>query len=180
MKSSGTWYASGQNSTLVQKFSFNTATGKKITLKEEASKKYPGDGAFTLVNGVINEKGLGKSREFLGFEGTDCEATIDLGKEEAIKSIKINFFEQRGSWIYPPGLIDIYLSNDGINFQQSPNEDRAKAIPGEIRRNMTAGFYRPTTARYIKVVIKNFGIIPDGHPGAGHKAWLFVDEIEVM
>ncbi len=39
-----------------QKFSFNKATGKKITLAAQASKSYPGDGAFTLVNGVQTKR----------------------------------------------------------------------------------------------------------------------------
>jgi hypothetical protein len=33
--------------------------------------------------------------------------------------------------------------------------------------------------RFIKVVAKNYGLIPSGEPGAGNKAWLFADEIEV-
>jgi hexosaminidase len=33
--------------------------------------------------------------------------------------------------------------------------------------------------RYVKVVLNNFGVIPSGMPGASHKAWLFVDEIEI-
>ena len=165
--------------TINQKFSFNKATGKKITLTNPASDKYPGDGAFTLVNGIINEKGLAKSKEFLGFSGTDCEAIIDLGKEEVINALKINFLDQRSSWIYPPGIIDIYLSNDGVSFKESPNEERKKEVPGEITRYMDATFYPAASARYIKVVAKNYGTIPDGDPGAGNKAWLFVDEIEV-
>ena len=35
------------------------------------------------------------------------------------------------------------------------------------------------TTRYVKVMIKNWGEIPEGSPGAGNKSWLFVDEIEV-
>jgi hexosaminidase len=35
------------------------------------------------------------------------------------------------------------------------------------------------SARYIKVIAKNYGMIPDGKPGAGNKAWLFADEIQV-
>ena len=34
-------------------------------------------------------------------------------------------------------------------------------------------------SRYIKVVVKNWGDIPAGNAGAGNKAWLFVDEIEI-
>ena len=33
--------------------------------------------------------------------------------------------------------------------------------------------------RFVKVVVKNQGTIPEGSPGAGNKAWLFIDEIEI-
>ena len=33
--------------------------------------------------------------------------------------------------------------------------------------------------RYIKMKIPNYGIIPEGKQGAGHKAWTFIDEIIV-
>ena len=33
--------------------------------------------------------------------------------------------------------------------------------------------------QFVKVTVENFGIIPDGQPGAGNKAWLFADEITV-
>ena len=36
-----------------------------------------------------------------------------------------------------------------------------------------------TSARYVKVLAKNYGIIPAGKPGAGTPAWVFADEIEV-
>jgi hexosaminidase len=35
------------------------------------------------------------------------------------------------------------------------------------------------TSRYIKLIAKNYGMIPEGKPGAGNKAWLIVDEIQV-
>jgi hexosaminidase len=35
------------------------------------------------------------------------------------------------------------------------------------------------SAKYLKVMIENAGIIPAGNPGADSKAWLFVDEISV-
>jgi hexosaminidase len=33
--------------------------------------------------------------------------------------------------------------------------------------------------RYITIKAKNVGVCPPDHPGAGGKAWLFVDEITV-
>jgi len=36
-----------------------------------------------------------------------------------------------------------------------------------------------TTARYVKVVARNYGALPKWHLGAGFPAFIFVDEIEV-
>ncbi len=162
-----------------QVFSFSKSTGKKISLTNPISSKYPGDGAFTLVNGIINSKGLARSKEFIGFEGTDCEAIIDLGKEEIISSFKINFFEQKGSWIYAPASMEVWYSNDGKNFTTAPNAESTKDDASKPKRDYTWWFHPSFKARYLKVLIKNYGLIPEGQPGAGHKAWLFVDEIEV-
>ena len=35
------------------------------------------------------------------------------------------------------------------------------------------------TAKFVKIIIENAGIIPAGFPGAGSEAWLFVDEIGI-
>jgi len=34
-------------------------------------------------------------------------------------------------------------------------------------------------ARYVKVKAKNVGTCPTWHPGAGGKAWIFVDELVI-
>jgi hexosaminidase len=44
---------------------------------------------------------------------------------------------------------------------------------------MKVEFMIANPARYVKVVIKHWGEIPKGNPGAGSKAWLFIDEIEI-
>ena len=165
-----------------QQFLFNKATGKKITLANEPSANYPGDGAFTLVNGVQNEKGLAKASEFLGFLGKDLDATIDLGAVMDIKKVTLHTLEQNGSWIYLPSRVEVtymYAMDTGKNALLGPPDkmlsvDVAQGnsiskieIPGEQR------------CRYIRVVAKNYGIIPSGNPGAGNAAWLFADEIEV-
>jgi hexosaminidase len=33
--------------------------------------------------------------------------------------------------------------------------------------------------RYLRIHVKNYGQIPSGKPGAGHQAWLFLDEVQV-
>ena len=162
---------------LKQKFSLNKATGKKITLTTEPSENYPGDGAFTLVNGVQNEKGLGRSREVLAWSGDDLEAIIDLGKNETISTAVIHSLTSGGSWVYPPAYAEIFVSADRQTFTSvGKGEDFEKTTGsnGVIKLSFT-----PVSTRYIKVLVKNQGTIPDGKPGAGNKPWLMVDEIEV-
>ncbi len=161
-----------------QKFSFNLATGKVITLKDEASDKYPGDGAFTLVNGVINEKGFSRTKEFLGWTGQDCEAVIDLGENKEISFVVVNGLKRRSSWIWESSGAEVFGSGDGVSWYPL-----GKTTQIEDKQNqkftMTMAF-RKTFARYVKVIVKNYGKIPEGNPGAGSKAWLFLDEIEVQ
>lgn len=159
-----------------QSFMFNKATGKKITLANKAASKYPGDGEITLVDGIQNEKGLAKSREFLGFEGTDCEAVIDLGKITEIKDVVAHTFEENGSWIYRPKSIEVFVSADGLSYQSAGKSDMFI----QIYPLRTVGVsFAPLQTRFVKVVVKNYGVIPAGNAGGGHPAWLFVDEIEV-
>ncbi|MFZ1783789.1 MAG: beta-N-acetylhexosaminidase [Ferruginibacter sp.] len=168
-------------SQLWQKFVFNKATGKKINIITEPSKSYPGNGAFTLVDGIQNEKGLAKSSEFLGFSGTNLDATIDLGKNMDVSNITLHVLKMEGSWIYLPGQVEVtyipYHDPAGISpdipvemvtININPNEDLNKI---EIKKEKLC--------RYIHLVAKNYGSIPAGKPGAGNPAWLFVDEIEV-
>jgi hexosaminidase len=174
------WLHSSDNkkmTSITQKFSFNKATGKKITLTNEASKNYPGSGAFTLVNGVQNEKGLASSREFLGFLGTDCEAVIDLGSFQGISSVTVHALQGIGSWIWAPASVEAYGSVDNQYFSRLGTTTVFKETTNG-KGTMTILFDNAPT-QFVKIVVKNKGIIPEGNPGASNKAWLFVDEIEI-
>jgi len=168
----------GPYTSLEQTFSFNKATGKKITLATPPARIYPGDGAFTLVNGVENEKGLGKPREFLGFNGADCEVTIDLGAIQEIREVRAHVLEATQSWIYRPKSMQVSISTDNSSFVPAGSTNSSQFNPNNQNGIMPVQL-KPVSARYVKVKLENFGVIPEGSPGAGSKAWLFADEIEV-
>jgi hexosaminidase len=163
------------------KLSFNKATGKKITIVTAPSKSYPGDGAFTLVNGVQNEKGMSKSSEFLGFSGTDLDVTIDLGKEMDVSTVTVHVLKQTGSWIYLPSQVDVtYIPYiDTTIITKHPPLETITVIVNADDDLDRIEIKKEKFCRYIQVRAKNYGIIPTGKPGAGNPAWLFVDEIEV-
>ena len=163
--------------TISQNFSFSKSTGKKISLKDEASKSYPGNGAFTLVDGIISEKGFLRTKEFLGFQ-QDCEAVIDFGENQTISSVIVHALKRRTSWIWEPAAAELFTSTNGsdwVSINKSEVFIDGKNGKGSIQLRFQA---RP--ARYIKVVVKNYGKIPEGNAGAGRNSWLFLDEIEVQ
>lgn len=158
-------------------FNFNKATGKKISIQTEISKNYPGDGPFTLVNGVQNDKGRARNREFIGFLGQDCIATIDLGTDEAVSSVTLHAFKQEGGWIYAPKSLEVLVSGDNVNFNSigmTTEFTETGTGNGVMKLDLSS-----IPVRYVKVIIKNHGEIPAGKPGAGNKAWMFLDEIEI-
>ncbi|HLY70662.1 MAG TPA: family 20 glycosylhydrolase [Puia sp.] len=162
---------------LWQKFYFNKATGKKISLKSLPADKYPGNvGEFGLVNGAMSETGI-NSEEWLGWNGGDMVAIIDLGKEEQITGVNAHFIDQRRSQVYPPAFLEAFSSADGINFTSLGKT--TVAVAQALNMIMMNIQVSPVAARYIKVVAENYGKIPVGEPGAGNPAWLFCDEIGV-
>ena len=164
-------------SNLQQQFQNNKATGKKITLTTQPAITYQADGAFTLVNGVQNDKGIGKRKEFLGFSGTDCEALIDLGSVQQISNVKAHVLEVISNWIWRPKSMQVSISTDGTTFTEMGNTDKFETNGANGNGIMT--IEQSVTARYIKIKLVNYGTIPENNSGVGNKAWLFVDEIEV-
>ena len=164
-----------KSSVLKKNFSFNKATGKKITIKDNPAPNYTGSGAFTLVNGIITTKKLSESSEWLGFSGKDLEAEIDLGESTQLKNVSVNVLDQQDSWIYLPKEIDVLVSPDGQNYSSA-----ASVVIDLTKDKDKRKFTLPVnvSTRFIKVIAKNLGTIPSGLPGAGNPAWLFVDEIE--
>ncbi|MFN8117548.1 MAG: family 20 glycosylhydrolase [Bacteroidia bacterium] len=158
----------------VRNYNINKATNKPITLKTPASKSYSGEGNFTLVNGVVAS--LPRiSNQWLGFNGNDLEATINLEKTDAISEITVGFLKEELSWIYLPKEIEYFISMDGTNFTSV-----GKVSNNEISNERFATLQlKLSQAKYIKVIAKNFGKIPSGKPGAGEDAWLFCDEIQI-
>ncbi|MEO6681409.1 MAG: family 20 glycosylhydrolase [Ginsengibacter sp.] len=166
----------GKSAVITKDFFFNKATGKKITIKNSPAPSYPGTGAFSLVNGIVTTKGLKESSEWLGFAGKDIEAEIDLGSVTPVKKVVLNTLDENGSWIYLPKTIEVLGSEDGKTYNSLGLRKVDQKKDAHTRQ---FSFPVDVNARYIKVMAENLGIIPDNMPGAGARAWLFADEIEV-
>lgn len=160
---------------LQQLYKVNLATGKEIVLKNKPHEEYCRGGGFTLVNGLCGALPWNGS-DWLGFSGTNLDATIDLKEPTTILRVGIDLLNDEGSWIYYPKSIEVFLSDNGVDFTSFGKIEGEKLDPS--KRYVILPIDKVRT-RYVKVVAENAGVIPEGKAGAGNPSWLMVDEIVV-
>ncbi|MBC8182184.1 sulfatase-like hydrolase/transferase [candidate division KSB1 bacterium] len=154
------------------------AIGKKISLKTEPSPRYTGGGKTGLINGIRGSWDY-LDGKWHGYEGNDFEAFIDLEKKIPVKKITCGFLSQQMSWIFLPSKLEIYVSVDGKKYDLVQKfKEKLKISPKAKIKNYEAKV-KTRPVRYVNVKARNVAVCPDWHPGAGGKAWLFVDEIIV-
>lgn len=150
------------------------ATSELLT--KPAKKYYPGPN--TLTDGLVYEDSpfwTSGYAYFLGYRGDDMILNLDLGAEQEISSLAGRFLHRPSAWIYEPSSITLAYSTDGINYTEIPGEVLSKE--GSI--SLMGKENLDITARYLKVIAKNYGNIPKGNPGEGSPSWLFCDEVVV-
>ncbi len=157
----------------------NKATGMKVHYNIPFSYRYKAYGESTLVNG-ISGSGNFDDGHWQGFEGTDMDVVIDLGKGTTISSVSSGYMADTGSWIFLPKSVEYSYSNDGTTF--TPLAEVVTDIdPGKQGKMFKAypASFPATEARYVRVVARGQITCPPWHAGAGDKAWVFCDEIIV-
>jgi hexosaminidase len=158
------------------KVDLHKGTVSNISGELNPSEKYFGGGLNALINGIEGSNQKYGGNEWLGFEGTDCNVVIELPTADSIKFVELKFFKGEGQWIYLPSQIKILSSLDNKNFEPVFQADSVKSDTKIARvQAETKGLF----SKYIKVQITNHGVIGEGFQGAGHRAWLFVDEIKI-
>jgi hypothetical protein len=118
---------------------------------------------------------------WLGFEGEDMEATIDLGSLKTVSVINTDFLQDINSWVFMPLSVTFAISEDGQRFRSIGQVDNT--TPPDKWGAIIAPFnvkFEPSKARYIRVKAVNMKTCPAWHKGSGGLAWIFIDEISVL
>jgi hexosaminidase len=153
-----------------------SSTGRVYTLKDEPNTYFGGE-TYALTNGIKGEEA--NAATWVGFSGKDLEFVLDLGKIQAINKVSMAFLGASESWIMIPRWAEVLVSGDGKVFK-SVKKIELGLTPAKGRSIRQIGIsMNQEKARFIKVFAKNYGKLPENHPGQGNSAWLFVDEIEV-
>lgn len=153
----------------------NLAKDKPYNFKIAPHAKYNTVASTGMTDGIIPSENSFNDGLWTGWSGDNSEFVLDLAGFKTIKSIKLLYFNQPSSWIFPPSSITIYCSPNGVDFEQisySNKFDLSKEGAQIIDFQ-----YKILSCKYLKFIVNNYGSIPKNMQGAGNPAWLFLDEI---
>ncbi|MEO7263909.1 MAG: GH92 family glycosyl hydrolase, partial [Ferruginibacter sp.] len=151
-----------------------------VKLNTPFEQQYDGGGAEGLVDGIRGNVNWRRGY-WQGYQLYDVNAVIDLGELKNISKLTAGFLQDTRAWIVMPSEVEIFLSDDGINFKSVyvgkdylPIENLQPQV-----KNIVANF-APTKAKFVKLVAKQYGKLPAWHEGAGGDTHIFIDEIEIQ
>jgi hypothetical protein len=173
---------SSERSTVMETKFYKIDPNISITLETEYSNQYNAGGNDALIDGIRGSKDF-RTGAWQGYQDTDVIAVIDLGRVRPFDTVSVNFLQDQRSWIFFPTDVECYVSDNPRTFYKNlPPQKIDATLPAyesEIRTvQFSMGGY---SARYVKIVAKNLGDLPEWHLGYPYngKAWIFVDEIEI-
>ncbi|MCM1348664.1 MAG: glycoside hydrolase family 20 protein [Firmicutes bacterium] len=159
--------------------SFNKATSSTVTLANEPHSRYASTGPGILTDGRFGGEAF-NTGQWLGFNGADLDATIDLGTEQEISSVKFTALVNTPNWIFDTPEVIIEVSNDGKDFTKVADETFPEDTDHRIVLRPHTVKFTPTAARYVRVKARHLDKIPAWHGvGEGKPAFIFVDELVV-
>ena len=156
---------------------------KKTTFVNPPADRYSANANTALMDGKKGVIGDYQWRNWLGFNGEDLEATIELTEAMDINMVKIGIAHKPDSWVvWPKGAL-VSFSKDGKKFTdwqmaELPvfNKPDPMTSLGRIEARAKVDEKK---VKFLKVKIENQGVLPKWHPNAGEKAWIMVDEVKV-
>ena len=159
---------------------FKKPNNYSINIKFKYNPQYHAGGPDGLLDGILGTENWRKG-DWQGYQSQDFEAVVDLKEVKTISEISARFLQDQRSWILMPTKVEYYISDDNVNFTYFGSVENTldPKIEENIILNFTSNETKAKKARYVKVIAKNFGKLPEWHQGFGGDAFIFVDEITI-
>ncbi len=167
-------------SPLIQAHFFKLKRNAEIQIYPQPNSQYQADGSQSLMDGITGSTDWRKGY-WLGFQGKDVTFNIDLKKPYPLTEMLFGFLQDTRSWIVFPKEIEVLASSDGKQFirigrlQTKTSIDRLDPLRETWKLSLT----QKTPYRFVKIIAKQYGLLPKWHPGAGGESFIFIDEIEI-
>lgn len=161
---------------------FNRLNIKNTTFVNPPVERYGKEADIALMDGKKGTAG-DYYNDWLGFEGCDMDATIELAFPTDISTVRIGVCHEPNNWVVWPKSVKVSFSKDGKAFTEWQNAE----LPVFNNPDKMHGFGRieararvnEKQTKFIRVKLENQGVLPEWHPYKGEKAWVMVDEVSV-
>ncbi|MBL4678483.1 MAG: GH92 family glycosyl hydrolase [Mucilaginibacter sp.] len=150
----------------------------KISIINKYQPNYSAQGDETLINGIHGTPNW-RIGNWQGYTGKDVEVVLDLEKMKPVEQLSFGALQDTRSWIVFPKTVEYWLSDDGKNYKLAATVN-TKVAPDSLEPQ-TQEYTAPIgeSARYIKVVAKQYGPLPEWHESKGSLSYIFADEITI-
>ena len=171
----------GRESQVVEEsLEYNLATMRPVHLNSKPDDAYGYKGSSLLVDGLKGD-GYYRSGRYIGIYGKDLDVTVDLEDEKEISSVSVSSCLVPGDYIFGLTGLEVHVSSDGKTYRKIASKsipELEKGSKNNVTRLDELSFDQ-TKARFVRIVGKCTPVLPSWHPGAGHKTYLFIDEVGV-
>ena len=173
----------GNQSAIVETNFYEIDPNLSITLDTEYANQYNAGGNDALIDGILGTQDF-RTGTWQGYWNEDVIATVDLGQLRSINEVSVNFLQDQRSWIFFPTQIECLVSSDGKNFSSIEKGLRiidATKPSEEVTIDTHQFLAFPKEVRYVKIIAKKLGELPEWHLGYPHdgRSWIFIDEISI-
>jgi hexosaminidase len=165
--------------TLTLRYDLHAGVDAAVMLGQRYSDSYTAGGVAGVVDGIRGTD-VFRDGHWQGYEGKDVEITLDLGAPRMISELSAGFLQYGPAWIFMPRRVTFSISQNGSSFTDIMTVENSASDRDESA--FTRDFISPFAgqhARYVRLRAETLGTCPDWHPGAGGKAWIFIDEFIV-
>ncbi|MBR8535710.1 DUF4838 domain-containing protein [Carboxylicivirga sediminis] len=157
----------------------NLASEKAVTLLTKPH-KYANENPQTLTDNAYG--GGSFYANWLGFEGNDMVAVVDLGEVQTFENISTGFLQVINHVVFFPTEVNYSVSLDGENYTKVGRILNERPLQKDSKINDTQLFaleLPQTDARFVKIEAKNMKTPPVWHHAVGLPSWIFADEVQV-
>ena len=150
----------------------------KLTIVNKYLPNYADQGNDALINGIHGNVNW-RLGNWQGYQGSDLVAILDFGQVKPIGTISLGALQVTRSWIVFPQYVQYWVSDDGANYKLAATVNTKVDIKDLNVQTQEFKAALNIKTRYIKLIAKQYGPLPEWHESKGSPSYIFADEITV-
>jgi len=144
----------------------HAAVGKPVSLENQPHEIYMLPGVEGMTDGRVGGTADFLNPQWIGIDGKNFVATIDLGAATAIRRVGANFMRYARVGVYVPVSMEVSVSDDGKTFRSIGSVKSKQEAKAAVIETLAVDV-KDVKARYVRVTAPTNGL------------WIFADEVFV-